>query len=258
MIAYFDNTPIYYKVEGKGPVIVLLHGFLLNSTYWRNLIPELLKKNQVLTIDLPGHGKSGCISEIHSMELMAEVVNFILEELKITSANFIGHSMGGYITLAFAEKYESKVKTIVLLNSTPLPDSPESKINRDRAIAVINNNSQIFIRMAITNLFPEKNQLRFSSEIEVLINEASFFPIKGITAAIKGMKNRIDRTSVLKSFEGNKYLICGEEDPIVHFSIVKKAAKISNTTLIKVKSGHMSLIENMDEIVKIVHFIDFL
>ncbi len=258
MITHFNQTPIHYTIKGKGSCIVLLHGFLLGSYIWIDLVPILSEKNKVIIIDLPGHGKSGCIAETHTMELMAEVVNSILEKNNIEQASFIGHSMGGYISLAFAEKYKSKIKTLVLLNSTTKDDSPERKINRERAIKIIKHNKEAFINMAITSLFPEKNKKQFISEIELFTKEALHFPTKGIIAAIKGMKNRIDRTSVLKSFKGKKYLICGENDPIVPFSEVKKIAIKSNTTLKNVESGHMSVNENIDEIIKIMHFIDFL
>ena len=257
MIAYFNETPIYYSVKGKGSVLVLLHGFLLSTTYWNDFLPMLLKKHQVITIDLPGHGKSGCISETHSMELMADVVHFIIEELNIEKINIIGHSMGGYIALAFTEKYELKVGVLVLLNSTPFPDSSERKKKRDRAVKVVENNPELFIKMAIRALFPVNNQMKYFSEIETLTREACQFPIDGITAAIKGMKNRKDRTIVLKNFSGKKYLICGEIDPIISYKEVKKAALQSNSTLLNVKSGHMSLIENIDEIIKIMQFIDY-
>ncbi len=258
MFIKYRNSKIHFQTYGDGEPLVLLHGFLLSSTYWEKLIPKLSKKNQVITIDLPGHGKSECVSETHSMELMADIVHFILEKLKIEEANFMGHSMGGYIALAFAEKYESKINTLVLLNSTPLPDSLEQIKNRTRAIKVIENNVEVFIKMAIRSLFSEKNQKKFSTEIETLINDACHSPEEGITAAIKGMKNRKDRTPFLKNFSGNKYLICGEIDPIVPFFEVKKAALQSNSTLINVKSGHMSITENIDEIVKIMRFIEFL
>ena len=258
MVIKYRDSKIHVQTYGEGKPLVLLHGFLLSSTYWEKLIPKLLKKNQVITIDLPGHGKSECISEIHSMELMAEVVNYVLEKLNIKKASFIGHSMGGYIALAFTEKHESKVETLVLLNSTSLPDSKDRKKNRTRAIKVAENNAEVFIKMAIRALFLEENQIQFSSEIDSLINEACQFPVKGITAAIKGMKNRKEITSVGKNFSGNKYLICAEIDPIVPFSEVKKAALQSNSILIKVKSGHMSLTKNIDEIVKIMYFIEFL
>ncbi|MFT5249500.1 MAG: pimeloyl-ACP methyl ester carboxylesterase [bacterium] len=258
MITYFNQTPIHYTVKGKGPCIVLLHGFLLSSSIWNKLAPNLSKKNKVIIIDLPGHGKSDCIAEAHTMELMAEVVNFILEENNIDQANFIGHSMGGYVSLAFAEKYESKVNTLVLLNSYTKEDSPERKINRDRAIKVIKHNKDVFIKMAIMALFPEGKQKEFQHCIDKFTEEAIGFKVEGINAAIRGIKNRKDRTSVLKSFKGKKFMISGIEDPIIPFPISEKVANESQTKLFKVDSGHMSINENFDEILKINHIIGFL
>lgn len=258
MIAYFNQTQIHYIINGNGPSIVLLHGFLLSPTIWIDLVPILSKKNQVIVIDLPGHGKSGCIAEIHTMEMMAEVVNFILEENEITKASFIGHSMGGYISLAFAEKYPSKIKKLVLLNSSSDEDSLERKINRDRAIKVIKHNKEVFIKMAIASLFPEEKQKLYQHYIDKFSKKALEFPVEGIIAAIIGMKIRKDRTSILKSFQGDKYMISGIEDPIISITSSENIANKSNTNLFKVDSGHMSINENIDEIVKIMHFIDFL
>ncbi len=152
MIYPYKNIPIYYETFGKGPAIVLLHGFLESSTMWKPLIPQLSKNNLVVTIDFPGHGKSGVISEIHSMELMAEVVDEIIQQLQISTATFIGHSMGGYVALAYTELFSEKVEKLILLNSTPVSDSEERKENRDRALKVIDKNPQAYISMAIGNL----------------------------------------------------------------------------------------------------------
>ena len=258
MITYFNQTPIHYTINGNGPCLVLLHGFLLSPSIWVGLAPKLSKKNQVIIIDLPGHGKSGSIAEIHTMELMAEVVNSILIENNIHKANFIGHSMGGYISLAFAEKYPDRINKLVLLNSSTEGDSQLRKLNRDRAIKIIKHNKEAFINMATASLFPEEKRNQFQHYIDNFSKEALDFPVEGIIAAIKGMKIRKDRTSILKSFQGDKYMISGIEDPIVPISSSEKTANESQTKLLKVKSGHMSINENIDEIIKIMYFIDFL
>lgn len=258
MFIKYRNSQIHTKTYGKGNPIVLLHGFLLSPSIWEGLIPILVKKNQVIVIDLPGHGLSECVSEIHSMELMAEVVFFVLEELNIEKASFIGHSMGGYTSLAFAEKYPSKIETLVLLNSSSDSDSPDRRKNRDRAINVIQTHKEVFIKMAIALLFPENKHEKYQHLIDKFSEEAFLFPTKGIIAAIKGMKIREDRSSILKNFKGKKYMISGIEDPIIPFSSSEKIALQTNTKLYKVKSGHMSVNENNNEIVKIMHFIDFI
>ena len=258
MFIKYRNSQIHLKMYGKGYPVVLLHGFLLSPTIWEGLIPVLAKKNQVVVIDLPGHGKSECVAEIHTMELLAEVVNSVLEKLNIEKANFIGHSMGGYTSLAFAEKYPSKIETLVLLNSSSDSDSLERRTNRDRAIKVIQTHKEVFIKMAIALLFPENQQEKHQHLIDKFSEEAFQFPTKGIIASIKGMKIRKNRTSTLKNFKGKKYMICGFDDPIIPFSSSEKIALETNTTLYKVNSGHMSVNENIDEIVKIAHFIEYL
>ena len=112
------NTKISYSDIGKGTALVLLHGFLENSTMWDFYIEAFAKKHRVITIDLLGHGQTECLGYIHTMEDMADAVHAVLHELHIKKAFFTGHSMGGYVALAFAELYADIVKGIVLLNST--------------------------------------------------------------------------------------------------------------------------------------------
>ncbi|HAV55507.1 MAG TPA: alpha/beta hydrolase, partial [Aequorivita sp.] len=193
MMFQFKNTPIHFETFGKGPAMVLLHGFLESSNMWNPLIPEFSKTNTLITMDFPGHGKSGVIAEIHTMELMAEVVQGLLQQLKISSATFIGHSMGGYVALAYAEMFSEKVEKLILLNSTPEADSEERRENRNRALKVIRQNPQAYISMAIGNLFAESSRERFDKRIAILKKEAFAFPVEGVTAAIKGMRDRKDR-----------------------------------------------------------------
>jgi pimeloyl-ACP methyl ester carboxylesterase len=255
MIFHFKNVPIHFETFGKGPAIILLHGFLESSTMWKPLIPELSKNNHVITIDFPGHGKSGVISETHSMELMAEVVNEVMQNLQISSATFIGHSMGGYVALAYAELFPEKVEKLILLNSTPIADSEERKENRDRALKVIDQNPQAYISMAIGNLFAESSREKFAAAIENLKTEAYSFPLEGIKAAIRGMRDRKDRTEILKNFNKEKYLVLAEEDPILPFLEVKEVAEKCNASVKIIGGGHMSLVENLNSVAEYLHFI---
>ena len=162
----YKNIKISYTETGKGTAVVMLHGFLENQTMWQDFVPELSKKNRVITIDLLGHGQTECLGYVHSMEDQADMVHAVLHELKIRKAVLIGHSMGGYVALAFAELYADTVKGIVLLNSTSRADSDERKINRDRAIIAVKQNYTTFVRMSIANLFSEDNRVRLADAIE--------------------------------------------------------------------------------------------
>ncbi|MBG42814.1 MAG: alpha/beta hydrolase [Aequorivita sp.] len=255
MLYHFHNTPIHYETFGNGQAIVLIHGFLESATMWKPLIPQLSKNNFVITIDLPGHGNSGVIAETHSMELMAEVVDAVLQKLHISSATFIGHSMGGYVTLAYTELFSEKVDKIILLNSTPAADSEERKKNRNRALKVIDQNAKAYISMAIGNLFAEKSRENFTSEIETLKTEAYSFPVEGIKAAIKGMRDRKNRTAVLKNFKKDKHVILAKEDPILSILEAEKLAAQCGCKIKIIEGGHMSLIENRDSVADYLHII---
>ena len=109
MILDYKNAAIFYTDSGKGPAVVLIHGFLENTTMWNVIAPELSKRNRVITIDLLGHGKSDCMGYTHSMELFAETINAVLKQLRIRKCTLIGHSLGGYVALAFAENNAKKI-----------------------------------------------------------------------------------------------------------------------------------------------------
>lgn len=101
----FNNTTIRFKDEGKGPVIVLLHGCLETLEIWNDFSTELAEHCRVVSIDLPGHGKSGVFGKLHSMELLAQTIKSVMDHLNTGKYFMVGHSLGGYIALAFLELF---------------------------------------------------------------------------------------------------------------------------------------------------------
>lgn len=244
----FKNTTISYTDEGKGTAIVFLHGFLENKKMWNTFIPEFSKKYRVITIDLLGHGDSESMGYVHAMEDNADVVYTILNELRLRKAIFVGHSMGGYVALAFAELYPEFMKGLVLLNSTSRADSDERKANRDRAILAVKQNYNTFVRLSIANLFSENNRERLSSEIEYVKEEALKTPLQGIVASLEGMKIRKDREVLLHFSNYPILLILGKKDPVLNFEESVEQIDGTKVELITFPDGHMSTIENQDEL----------
>lgn len=244
----YKNTKIAYSETGKGTTVVLLHGFLENSTMWNSHIEVLAKRNRVVCIDLLGHGQTNCLGYVHSMEEQADVVYHVLHELKIRKAILIGHSMGGYVALAFAELYPEMVKGLVLMNSTSRADSEERKTNRDRAIKAVKQNYTSFIRMSIANLFSEENRERLTEEIELVRDQALKTPLQGIVAALEGMKIRKDREVILHFATYPMLLILGKKDPVLNYE--ENITQIENTKveLVTFNDGHMSHIENREKL----------
>ncbi len=247
-IVYFKNTTIAYSDSGKGKTIVLLHGFLENRGMWNYHASILAKKHRVVAIDLLGHGSSECLGYIHTMEDMADAVHAVLHHLKIKTAVFVGHSMGGYVSLAFAELYPDWVKGIVLLNSTAKEDSEERKINRLRAIKAVKQNYTTFISMAIANLFCEENRDRLRNEIDTVKEEALKTPLQGIIAALEGMRERVNREKLLHIATFPILLILGKKDPVLNYSETITQIEGTETQLVTFPDGHMSHIENRDDL----------
>ena len=240
----FKNTIINFNDVGKGTAILLLHGYLENSSMWDYFVPEFSKKNRVITIDLLGHGASGCLGYVHSMEEQADMVAEVLTHLKIKKVNLIGHSMGGYVALAFAELYAQHVKSLVLMNSTSRADNTEKRQNRDRAIQAVKKNYVIFVKISIANLFSEENQILLIDEIENVKKEALKTPLQGIIAAQEGMKIRNDREVLLHFAPYPKMLILGKKDTVLNYEDTIDQIEKTNVQLVTFPDGHMSHIEN--------------
>jgi len=248
----YKNTKIAYTDTGKGTAIVLLHGFLENSNMWHFFVQELSKKYRVVTIDLLGHGQTESLGYVHSMEDQADVVFAVLNELRIRKAVLAGHSMGGYVALAFAELYPDHVKGIALINSTSVADSDERKANRDRAIKAVKGDYTSFVRLAIANLFSEDNREKLAAEIENVKSKALKTPLQGIVAALEGMKIRNDREVLLHFAPYPIVLVLGKKDPVLNYE--ESLDQIANTRvqLVSFPDGHMSPIENRDELLALL------
>ncbi len=219
---------------------------------WKYFIPEWSKKNRVITIDLLGHGDTESLGYIHTMEDNADIVHEVLSLLRIRKALFVGHSMGGYVVLAFAELYPEYIKAIVLLNATARPDSEERKHNRDRAIKVVKQNYINFISLSIGNLFSSNNRERLFNEIEKVKTEALKTPLQGIVASLEGMKIRKNREALLHTDSYPKMLILGKKDPVLVYEETIEQIKNTKVQLVTLPDGHMSHIENREELLSIL------
>ncbi|WP_298762726.1 alpha/beta hydrolase [uncultured Polaribacter sp.] len=245
----FKNANISFSDVGKGAAVVLLHGFLENGTMWNTIVPELTKRNRIITIDLLGHGKSDCLGYVHSMELFAEAVLFVLKELRIRKYFLVGHSLGGYISLALAQKKPLQIKGLCLVNSTSNADDEERKKLRFRANKMIQNNFNNLVRMSFLNLFGKKSRERYKNEINLALHEALKTPIQGYIAANEGMRIRENTNAVLSENSFKKLIIVGKKDPVLNFETSLEEAKNTKTELVVLSGGHMSHIENKEDLI---------
>ena len=249
----FKDTEITYYTQGEGSCVVLLHGFLENSSMWQFLMPLLPKSKKYVAIDLPGHGASECIGFVHSMEEMAEVVNAVLLEIGVRKCTLVGHSLGGYVTLAFAELFPEKFRKGILLHSTAQADSDERKANRDKAIEIAKKNPKLFARTLFQSLFASEEVIKtFENDIQNQTLEAEKTSAKGIVAALSGMKMRPDREVLLHFASGPFLLIIGNQDPVIPFETYKEQIAARNTEHKIIACGHMGHIEAREEVAQAI------
>lgn len=248
MIISHRNTNIYYTSKGKGKTLVLLHGFLETITMWDNFIDDLAKTHHVICIDLLGHGKTECIGYIHTMLDMADAVFAVLKAEKVSKIKCVGHSMGGYVALALAEKHPEIFTSLCLMNSSFEADNEERKMLRERANKMVKHNFENLVRMSFSNLFaPESKQallLEFNNALELALQT----PLQGYIAAQEGMRLRPNRFNVFKNLKAKKAIIISEKDWIINAELLKSKTQNLDVEIVEFSEGHMSHIENKSEL----------
>jgi 2-succinyl-6-hydroxy-2,4-cyclohexadiene-1-carboxylate synthase len=206
-----------YEIEGNGTEnLVLLHGFMENLSIWGDLKPHLSEKFKLIKIDLPGFGKSEAIADIQTMELMAEQIRTVTDHLNLGEFHLLGHSLGGYITLAFAEKYPEDLKSFTLFFSTYFADDEEKKQTRTKGLRIIKENLKAFVNAGVPNLFNPNEHDILESKIKLAKEIAYTSSVDGVLASQKGMIERPDRSKVLESFEGKILILSGKHDSAVN------------------------------------------
>lgn len=242
---YYKNFRIHYKHQGKGNSVVLLHGFTESLNIWDDFSGRLSAFYHVITIDLPGHGQSECVSQVHTMEIMAACVKTVLDTLNVNNCVLIGHSMGGYASLAFAEAHSAMLKGLGLFHSNAFADSPETIKNRMRTNNLIRNNHVNFLSEFIPSLFAPVNQLKYAGEINKLVGESRSMSAEAVIAANTGMAERPDRTHILRNAAYPVLFIGGKLDSRSPFD--KMLAQIGmpndSVALLLGDVGHMGYIE---------------
>ncbi len=209
------TNKLAYNVVGEGKPVILLHGFLENKNMWNFLSYSDQNDCQYIMIDLPGHGNSPVYSDIHEMSFMAKKVHEIVEELQLGHAHFVGHSMGGYVALAYAQMFGTTMDSLGLFFSSPFADSPKKKEQRERAAELAQENREDFVRLGIKNLFNRHEWDNLQSQMQSASQMAMNTPIEGITAALLGMRDRDDTSAVCQSPEFPIFWIYGLYDTAV-------------------------------------------
>ena len=226
--------------------LLLLHGYLESLDVWEDFTRLLSNYFRVVAMDIPGHGISQVMGPEHSMEFLADTVAGVLDELEIERATIVGHSMGGYVALAFAERHANRTEGVVLLHSTPYADSEEKKKNRQREISLIRSGKkELLAHTAPEAGFAIENRNRFRTEIEDLQQTVYLTEDAGIIALLNGMIERKAQSEMLHALNKPILFILGRRDCyIIAETADKMVAEHPEAEVVWLdNSGHMGFIE---------------
>jgi pimeloyl-ACP methyl ester carboxylesterase len=260
MILDFQNKNVFFTDEGTGNVIVLLHGYLESSRVWNGFAEKLSKKFRVISIDLPGHGTSDIYGEVHTMEFLASAVKEVLDNQGIKKAFLTGHSLGGYVTLAFLELYPEYLSGYCLFHSQPFPDPPVAIEKRKKEIEIVKmGKKNLMYPENVKMMFAPVNLKKYSEALQRSRNIASEIPGDGIIAILKGMMIRSSRLSFMEEGRVPCLWILGEMDSYIPCDFIKSKVLLPDNAKLVIlhNSGHIGFIEEEDLSVKILcDFID--
>ena len=248
----FQEKKISYSIYGIGKPVLLLHGFGEDCTIWQRQIDALEQQVKLIVPDIPGSGQSAFLPGA-DIDTYAEIIKKICDaELAAKEALLcmIGHSMGGYITLAFAEKYPDLLTSFCLFHSSAFADDAEKKQVRAKAVDFINDKGALaFLKTSIPGLFTKSYAEAHPQVIAQLIKKAERFTNEALVQYYQAMIARPDRTAILKNFPREILFIIGEHDNAIPLRSSLKQCYLPGQSHVHIlsQSGHMGMWEETDK-----------
>ncbi len=209
--------------KGNGPALVFLHGFCESLEIWKEFVPVFNDRFRTLTVDLPGFGTSPSLKSGFTIDDVADEVNTLMKKINVSGAVIIGHSLGGYVALSLAERYESDVRGICLFHSTVFPDSEEKKENRNKVAKFVKDHGVLaYVDTFVPGLFMNKKGAGVAKTHRI----ASQTDQGTLTGYLIAMRDRPDRSEWWKKANTRKLVIAGKEDTIVPIATSRQMAGI--------------------------------
>lgn len=247
------GTKISYTDQGEGEVLILLHGFCGSSSYWEEVVPELTRQYRCIVPDLRGHGATDAPEGHYTIEQMGNDVLGLMDELHIEKAVLLGHSMGGYVTLAIAEQHPERLQAFGLVHSTAYPDGEEAKEKRLRAVSTIRNDGIVsFVDGLVPGLFAPEHVKSFAGKVQRVKEIGYRTPPQGAAGAAMAMRERPDRRDVLSATSLPVLLVAGEKDAIVPPERMFTSDKPNIVQHVIAEAGHMSMYEAPESLIQVV------
>lgn len=239
-----NGIQLAYERGGQGTPLVLLHGYPLDHHLWDEVVPLLESTFDVITPDLRGFGQSTTVDAPYTMDDFASDLAGLLDHLGISQAAIVGHSMGGYVALAFARLYPERVRGLGLVSSQLAADSPERKEGRYKSAADVAENGIGSVVEAMAPKFTTDERLQ--SVARASMQEQSPAAYIG---ALKAMAERPDSTESLASFPYPVVIVHGDADVLIPIDRAREAKSIlPHSHLVEIPGvGHIPMLEAKEE-----------
>ncbi|MGE5249235.1 MAG: alpha/beta fold hydrolase [Bacteroidota bacterium] len=238
------GAQITYSRSGKGTPLVLIHGYPLDSSTWDKVVPLLEDSFDVIVPDLRGFGGSSSDTENYGMAEFAADLARLLDELGIDEAVLAGHSMGGYVALAFARDYPARVRGLGLVSTQAAADTPERKEGRYQSAEEVMKNGVGSVAESMPPKFSVDPGMQ-SFVHDVIGRQAP----AGVAAALRAMAERPDSTELLKTFEMPVVIVHGEADALIPIDRGREVQDIvMQARMFPLKDvGHLPMMEAPEE-----------
>ncbi len=233
---------VAYTIHGEGPPVILLHGFCESAGIWEDLLPYLPSTFSYIIPDIPGFGSSPLPENKFSLSDIADTLLNWLTEIGITDFVLVGHSMGGYISLAMLRQDPGRCRGICLFHSTAQADTDEKKENRTKTAQFIRKNGkEAFLKTFIPGLYNQSGP--WVEKVERMVKKTTTESILSYTLA---MRDRPDQVDIISQFEGKSLFIAGEKDSFISADALRHQAGLSkNASFILLENiGHLGMMED--------------
>jgi pimeloyl-ACP methyl ester carboxylesterase len=214
--APLNDTRIAYEETGDGTALLFIHGFPLDRTMWRWLVPLVPGYHRIVP-DLPGFGSSDALSEpATTMREYADAMARLLDYLRVERAVVCGLSMGGYVAFEMLRHHRHRVAGLVLMNTRAEPDAPDARRGRDRTADEVGRAgldalvSAMLPRLLAPATAETRPEIREHVRTMILDNQ-----VAGMVAALRAMRDRADSAPLLGSLGVPVLVVAGAEDAVI-------------------------------------------
>lgn len=247
--ARVNGNMLFYREAGEGPLAVFIHGFPLDHSLWLDQLKGLAHVRRCVAPDLRGYGRSDpTVDPVLTMEMLADDIAGLIEGLGEESADIVALSMGGYVALALYELRPTLVRTLTLMDTRAVADTPAGRSGRDAMAARLLDRGRAEIATELIGaLLGRSSDLRSQARLRSMVENTRY---ETFIASLEGMKTRPDRSALLPQIDVPSLVISGDQDALIPVDEARAMADSipgARTTIVR-DAGHLPPVEQPDQV----------